>query len=579
MWEDQFREVILDRGYDYYLLGRVKTVKRSGDHLEGRVEGAENFYQVDLLMDEDEIEEAACDCPYALKGNFCKHMAAILFFDDEEKSICDDEEYEVNGEEKSMSDDEEYEADDEEEAILKEEDDLKDGRADRDIETILAETAPEKLRQFVKELLRDDPLIQRRFLKEMATSKLAHPLSYYKIAIRNIRYEHELNGFIDYREGMPFVHDMGDFMQREVAILIDQREYRLLIDILLYVIQMLETVHMDGSLGEYQDIVLQVEELWGEMFEQLPSPDREYAFLALLKLDKKREGVGVREDFIDQRLSEFDTKEYGQAIYDFYQKRLEQSLAKEGGYSYRVGRYASYIFQELTRMGKEEKALDFAENYLESRDLIFLLVDYLLEQKRADEAIEWLDKAAKETADRVNKISFMDRKLAIYSAKGDSEKYYEILLKKARQFKQVSFDEMHWLKQYVTTKQWEALRIELLPLLRGRTGYASFLAEEGMYDELLTLSITEVKATKAWPILVTKYPIQVLLAIKKYVLTEMVEANERRRYRELAKDLASMKEVPEGQVHAEQMVEELCEIYPRRKAMIEELRRWVLEKG
>ncbi len=34
---------------------------------------------MEILLDGNSIEDMFCDCPYAEEGNYCKHMAAVLF--------------------------------------------------------------------------------------------------------------------------------------------------------------------------------------------------------------------------------------------------------------------------------------------------------------------------------------------------------------------------------------------------------------------------------------------------------------------------------------------------------------------
>ena len=77
-WEDLFREVILDRGYDYYLEDAVELQNVTNDHIEAIVSGNEE-YEVEIDFDHDRIVGMYCSCPYAEKGYNCKHMAAVLY--------------------------------------------------------------------------------------------------------------------------------------------------------------------------------------------------------------------------------------------------------------------------------------------------------------------------------------------------------------------------------------------------------------------------------------------------------------------------------------------------------------------
>jgi hypothetical protein len=69
---------ILERGERYYRQGAVEQLKedRSGEFI-GHVRGTD-FYAVRVVIDDDEIVEYSCGCPYN-KGPLCKHVAAVLY--------------------------------------------------------------------------------------------------------------------------------------------------------------------------------------------------------------------------------------------------------------------------------------------------------------------------------------------------------------------------------------------------------------------------------------------------------------------------------------------------------------------
>ena len=77
-WKNLFRKTILDRGYGYYLEGAVEDISREDDVISATVSGTE-LYEVEIFLDHDEVYDMDCDCPYAEDGNYCKHMAAVLY--------------------------------------------------------------------------------------------------------------------------------------------------------------------------------------------------------------------------------------------------------------------------------------------------------------------------------------------------------------------------------------------------------------------------------------------------------------------------------------------------------------------
>ena len=84
-WERRFQHWILDRGYDYYLREAVKNMKVTEDCITANVMGTEP-YEVEIFLEDGEVAEMYCSCPYAEEGKNCKHMAAVLYeWSEEEK--------------------------------------------------------------------------------------------------------------------------------------------------------------------------------------------------------------------------------------------------------------------------------------------------------------------------------------------------------------------------------------------------------------------------------------------------------------------------------------------------------------
>lgn len=83
-WEYLFKTHILSRGWDYYENGAVSSLKKTETGYKATVEGSYD-YEVEVEIYDNEVVDMFCDCPYAEDGNYCKHMAAVLY-EIEEKS-------------------------------------------------------------------------------------------------------------------------------------------------------------------------------------------------------------------------------------------------------------------------------------------------------------------------------------------------------------------------------------------------------------------------------------------------------------------------------------------------------------
>ena len=75
-WKSKIKDIILYRGEDYYLDGKVKDIERDGDVYSAHVEGTET-YETSVEVKNGELLFWSCDCPY--DRGICKHVAALLF--------------------------------------------------------------------------------------------------------------------------------------------------------------------------------------------------------------------------------------------------------------------------------------------------------------------------------------------------------------------------------------------------------------------------------------------------------------------------------------------------------------------
>lgn len=77
-WNRLFDIQSLEHGQNYFLRGQVQNLRQEGMRFTAEVQGTAT-YQVELEWEPDCVVSMTCGCPYAQRGNRCKHMAAVLF--------------------------------------------------------------------------------------------------------------------------------------------------------------------------------------------------------------------------------------------------------------------------------------------------------------------------------------------------------------------------------------------------------------------------------------------------------------------------------------------------------------------
>ena len=77
-WKRYFSKKVLERGYDYYLDGRVQEIEFENGICFATVQG--NYkYCVQIEPLPNGKYDMYCDCPHAQDGYNCKHMAALMY--------------------------------------------------------------------------------------------------------------------------------------------------------------------------------------------------------------------------------------------------------------------------------------------------------------------------------------------------------------------------------------------------------------------------------------------------------------------------------------------------------------------
>ncbi len=81
-WKRYFRDLILERGRVYYKRNRVYGLTYNNHVYTARVLG-ERAYDVEVKIRDGALVYMKCSCPHAASGNYCKHMAAVMYAIDE----------------------------------------------------------------------------------------------------------------------------------------------------------------------------------------------------------------------------------------------------------------------------------------------------------------------------------------------------------------------------------------------------------------------------------------------------------------------------------------------------------------
>lgn len=198
---------------------RFMILKKSEHGYHALVEGTED-YEVDIEVEDGQICEMYCTCPYVEDGNNCKHMAAVL---------CEIEEREGAGR-------------------------LTEGsgpdQPEEKLHDIIEKISETELRSFIKQLAGQNDEIRNKLMTRYAVRIDEKQMYRLKQGVDQIVWEYgDRSGFIDYRNAWDFTCAMEDYLDDKAHILMERNCWRQAFELTNHVFKTIGNLAMDDSDG------------------------------------------------------------------------------------------------------------------------------------------------------------------------------------------------------------------------------------------------------------------------------------------------------------------------------------------
>jgi len=346
-WEELFAPQILNRGYDYFEHGFVEDFKKTKTKITATVWGSD-AYDVSIKIKNDTVVDANCDCPYADDGKYCKHMAAVLYFNDEPNKF------------KNPS-----------------------------VNELVSKASEKDVRDFLIKVLKSDTRLHTIFQSIVAPDK--GDFSSYQQAVDAIIAEYaDQSGFIDYYAMDKFEAAMYDFIVDGVQLLVDNGDLKLAFAVINYVVEELNYASIDDSNGGIMRLGEECEQVWKQVIDQA---DLTFKRKMFAWFQENRDILRNFTDTFDKvLLSNFDEKEFLKKKLVWTDKKFHDS--KEDGYSdSKASKWGVYHVQIMQKMNLPDDEIDeFClenDNYPDIRNLY---IDRCIAQKKYRAAIDSLIK-------------------------------------------------------------------------------------------------------------------------------------------------------------------------------------------
>ncbi|MBQ2980700.1 MAG: SWIM zinc finger family protein [Lachnospiraceae bacterium] len=561
-WKRLFATHILERGYDYYLENTVENIDISEDIIRADVIGSED-YEVEISVNNGEVTDMYCSCPYALDGKNCKHMAAVLYewsedAEEEESANVVREDlfqpaYTINAYKKKVS----------------------------AVEELVSGAEEKVVRSFLVTVLAEDEKLLLRFHNTINKQVTREDIDNYirQVDIIADRYLGR-NRFISYYEADGFISELEEIIDEDVHRMIDNDNYLSAFEVMNYIFVLIGDVDMDDSYGGTGMLADRIYQLWLELLVKVSAEEKKKMFDWFTShLDGSV--IDYLEEYIEQIImGEFDEKEYEQEKLDFIQKMIARSECKDSDWSrdYAVGKWAVRYLELLKVQNASEKQIkEICKKYWNNSTVRRYYIDICMKNKEYDHVLQVLDECMLLDKQYRGLISeYSEKKKEIYLFQGNKSAYIEQLWQLVLEHEAGDLDLYRELKKQYTEDEWVIKREEIFKKLPAYAHVERLYKEEKLYDRLLTFVLNSPGLyilQEYEKVLKKEYPEQILGKYKDEVNKMAMHTSDRKHYAHLVSLLRKMQQMKGGVKLVEQIVSEWKLKYKNRPAMMDELRK------
>lgn len=562
-WKRLFEPHILERGYDYYCENAVENLNVSADIIRADVIGTED-YEVEISLDNREVIDMYCSCPYADGGRNCKHMAAVLF-----------EWMQEHGQNDVL----ERNAGTDEDLFIKAHTAAAYTKKVKAIRRLVESADITDVRTYLTSILTENEKLLVRFNDIVNGQEEEEDIKHYVSQIDDItdRYLGR-NHFISYYEADSFISELEDILDKDVRRMVDNKQYMSAFELMNYIFVLIGDVDMDDSDGGTGILANQIYQLWLELLTKT-NVDEKREMFQWFTTHLDGSVIDYLEEYIEQIImEEFEQEEYVQPKLLFVKKmiRISEKMDSDWSRSYNIGKWAVRYLSllELQKCNREEIDV-FCRQYWENSSVRRYYIDLCIQSKEYELALRTLDESISLDKEYRGLLSdYSDKKKEIYLLQGNKEAYVSQLWEMVLNYEAGNLAIYRELKHQYTEEEWLKKREEVFDKLPKYAHVEQFYKEEKLYDRLLdfVLNSQGLYALQDYAEVLKKdYPEQILKKYKNEVEQMAVYTGDRRKYRQLVALLSNMKKIKGGSKVVEAIVTEWKVKYRNRPAMMDEL--------
>jgi len=555
----------LERGCDYYESGCVHSVEQRSNGWRATVSGGSDYAVfIPAAMDP---RKAQCTCPHYADGNICKHIAATFIAVAHQQNTGDGKDFDAEGE---------------------------------SIEDIVMRTSEDDLRRFIVEAARCDEALERELRATFGTADVKQAKRELQKVTTALMRRFERGGFIDWRGAMEFAHEYAIGVESVMRPFYSTKDVGALVDLAVPRLVQLQRICIDDSDGFFSDALDDVVAHLDRAFAFGDREQRQRLFEVLSGFAEENPGKDrgdiywfeqeAVEEFLADRFSQ--NAEFAPGMIELADEHLGAlPPIPEGDYDrcrHERALWAGTRLKAMAALGDAPDALrDFAESngLLGSADAVRLVADAYVAAGSPHEAIALLrvnlnaQEPFRSVRQETRAPRVVDRLVELANEACTEAELAELyasllLMEHGREIRTDDltcwYDELHRLSGDVA---WDDLReklLEKIPYATANTCLAHEGSLEELYDRIMANDGADLMRFEK--LLSDAHPEPYIDRYIKDAVSRMGYANDRRAYRGVAADLAHAAGLPGGQDLAQEAATSIRTEYPRRRALLDELR-------
>ncbi|PTO40085.1 hypothetical protein C6P52_02315 [Enterococcus mundtii] len=529
-WKNDFWESDLDHGYELFIEKRVHGFLVTKEKINAKViEDNNKEYDILIQLTNDErFYGLSCSCSHEDTGH-CPHVVAVLFKYEQEYSYEN-----VN-----------------------------------DLIKFISYADEQDVQDFLLNILKENQELTRRFQEHIAIKNID---DYEKLVVILEKHTHYFGSNINDRTLQKISKELSEFLNNLIDTSIEKKQLLHAFELMNRVVEHFDLAKVHNVENDISLIMHQCYSLWKKLLRHASEQEKQRMYS---KLSAKINNASQSSFYIQQILHE----EFPEQFSDQDQQNLDQISENSGHFNYKNKRLLSI---------RQMENLNYTDNQIHQRareswqspTIRSQYIDYLMQKKAYEEAITVLNESIvldQHSSDMVTLHRYALKNL--YHKLGKKELYAEQVLCLLLEGETVDMNLIHQLKKSYSIDQWEEVREHLFEQLKYRTDVGLFYSKERRYDLLLDYVLKSPgleEASRYFSFLRKQFP-EALLQKYEYELRRMAaETTTRLRYHKMALLIAEMATLPSSTISVQLLIKELKEKYPRRKAMLEELKK--LEK-